>query len=248
MDEIDFEIEEDIKVSHIFKKFQNKNTFNDIIEDKIEENNDSLNKDFENNVNNIYNINNTLFNTDEDFYIEYEDDDELKKTEITIDNINIENKKKDEFLNLEEDDLNSYKNNLKKASYEELKSDLNNMYNINNFKFDDNENKDSLLESKNKFDIGNIYNSDYNDETIVFNVSVDLNKDEFQRNKIENKEHSNDSKDFYTLQVDEIPNRKNLLEKIYEKDLNPSTEQNKSNNKKTKHINILGKIFKRSEK
>lgn len=251
MEEIVFEIEDDIKVSNIFKSFQNKNIYTDIYENNDNKQDyNNLSKDFENNSNNSYNINTTLISTDEDFYM-FDDkdiDDTSKNEKINSDIVN-------KTYNKENVSTAINNNIIKKSSQKELNCDNDNIYNINHLNFNDEneflkeeESKDTLLQSKNSFDIGNIYDSDYNYETIIFNASVDSKKEESQKNKIEEIEHNNDNKNFYELNVDEIPDRKSLLEQLYKEDLTKSTEQNKIKKRKTKDIKILGKIFKRSEK
>lgn len=254
MEEIDFEIDENIKVSNIFKNFQNKNIYTDIYENNDNKQDyNNLSKDFENNLNNSYNINNTLISTDEDFYMfdDKEVDDVSKQEKINSNTVNEKYNKENVYIDIDD-------NTIEKSSQKELNCDNDNIYNINHLNFNDEndffdkeESKDTLLQSKNSFDIGNIYDRDYNYETIIFTASVDSKKEESQKNKIEKVEkveHDNDNKNFYELNIDEIPDRKSLLEQIYKEDLTKSTEQNKIKKQKTKDIKILGKIFKRSEK
>lgn len=281
MEETNFQITENIEVSSTFRKIQSKNLFSNArkIDKKIEETCNNLSKDFENNRNNSYNINNASLNLNEEFYFEDKDlnifDDKnieehngknaplkdggfscfLEKDKSKDNNllsIDIKKEKEEDVLfNIGEnlDYLNYYDEDFKVNSQKDLNYNCDAKKSIDTLKhnekkdlFTQEESKDTLLRSKSSFDIGNIYHNDYNDETIISNTSVDDKKD------VKKGERINDNKSFYELNVDEIPNRKNLLEELYINNSVESTEQNRAEKQKTKEIKILGKIFKRSEK
>lgn len=287
MEEDILKISEDIVVSSTFKKIQSKNLFSSAmkIDKKNEETCNNLSKDFENNQNNSYNINNASLDFDEELYFEdFEDEDsnilldkniekhngeKLPLKEYGLDYFLEENKSKDNALlpidseNVKEENsffdigenLDSCDNAFELYSQKELNYDFDNKedkyYLNNNDKkdlFAQEKSKNTLLQSKSNFDIGNIYYSDYNDETIISNTSVDDKKNLVNKKEIEKNEHLNDNKSFYELNVEEMPNRRNLLKELYKDDLVGSTEQNGVQKQKTKEIKVLGKIFKRSEK
>lgn len=281
MEETNFQITENIEVSSTFRKIQSKNLFSNArkIDKKIEETCNNLSKDFENNRNNSYNINNASLNLNGEFYFEDKDpnifDDKnieehngentplkdggfscfLEKDKSKDNNllsIDIKKEKEEDVLfNIGEnlDYLNYYDEDFKVNSQKDLNYNCDAKKSIDTLKhnekkdlFTQEESKDTLLRSKSSFDIGNIYHNDYNDETIISNTSVDDKKD------VKKGERINDNKSFYELNVDEMPNRKNLLEELYINNSVESTEQNRAEKQKTKEIKILGKIFKRSEK
>lgn len=111
-----------------------------------------------------------------------------------------------------------------------------------------NDSRNILLKSKSTFDIGNINYNDYNSETINSDNSVDCVKKNKEKEDEINNIHSNDEKDFYELNITEMPNREGLLKELYENGLDESAEEKKIKNKKSKEVISLGKIFKRSEK
>lgn len=277
MEETNFQITENIEVSSTFRKIQSKNLFSNArkIDKKIEETCNNLSKDFENNRNNSYNINNASLNLNGEFYFEDKDpnifDDKnieehngentplkdggfscfLEKDKSKDNNllsIDIKKEKEEDVLfNIGEnlDYLNYYDEDFKVNSQKDLNYNCDTKKSIDTLKhnekkelFTQEESKDTLLRSKSSFDIGNIYHNDYNDETIISNTSVDDKKD------VKKGERINDNKSFYELNVDEMPNRKNLLEELYINNSVESTEQNRAEKQKTKEIKILGKIFK----
>lgn len=257
MEENILEINENIEVSSTFKKIQSKNLWDNVreIDKKNGETCNNLGKDFENNRNNGYNIDNVSLDSEEGFYFEDEDlntfDDKgiqecmeksLKSKDCNSEHSLEKDKVKYNGLSLTDDKV------VKKEDYllgvGENPSYCNNK---NNGYFAREESKDTLQQSKSNFDIGNIYDSDYNGETIISNASVD-NKKNLAKEELKIHEHTNDNKNFYELNMDEMPNRKNLLEELYKDELMESTEQNRMQKQKTKEIKILGKIFKRSEK
>lgn len=111
-------------------------------------------------------------------------------------------------------------------------------------------NKTEEYESKSHFNIGNIHHKDYNDGIISNNLSKnELNLENKKLLEEEKQLNSNEDKSFYELNLESMPDRNKIIEELYEDELTDSSKKSNGYYKeKSKSMNILGKLLKRSEK
>lgn len=219
-------------------------------EDKFDEsiNSIELEKDFLNNSHNIYSDSNIYSNIETNLIIE--ENIKLKTQDLQLENLNNErNEKINNYnINLSNSSIDLSQNDETITKEKSFKFDID--FNLDSFEIslDTNnsneyiDNKINQSKSKSNFNIGNINHKDYNDE-IIPNTLVDSSK-----TGIKQKDDSiilNEKKSFYELNLEDMPDRTNLLKELYKDELNQPTKENGENQSKS---NILGKLFKRSEK
>lgn len=174
--------------------------------------------------------------------------------------LNDSNKERGYSYNIEKDNKREIKNEILNNSGDTLKSQNNDKTDVKNIdKINDDSivkdaflNKDktksNLTESKNSFDIGNILYRDYNEKTKSSISPVDALEEKKEYSNENN--HSNEYRDFYDININEMPNRESLLKELYaeEDEYNRSkgaTAKKGVEKNRVKGSNILGKIFKR---
>lgn len=169
------------------------------------------------------------------------------------------------ILNSKEDDLRDIENetigntiigdttNMDDYSYTHVvNTDISNNIDL---KFISKTDKTDFDESKSNFDIGNISYRDYNDITKssmslvdTFYEDKNVSADEYSKEN----NHTNEYRDFYDIEINEMPNRENLLRSIYEDDdddydysSSKRATAKKGVKKNTANKSVIGKILKR---
>lgn len=174
--------------------------------------------------------------------------------------LNDSNKERGYSYNIEKDNKREIENKILDNPGDILKSQNNTKTDIENLDKNNNDlsvkntflnknrSKNNLSESKSSFNIGNIFDRDYNEKTKSSISPVDALEEKEEYSNENN--HSNEYRDFYDININEMPNRENLLKELYaeEDEYNRSkgaTAKKGVEKNRVKGSNILGKIFKR---